>query len=71
MANFIKIMIQLLAFLFCITAIGYFVAFEIDPLNVCRDHSNPKLRKTHFECTPLSLEIEKPIPERKFHHGKF
>ena len=43
-------------FIFCI---GWFVSFQYDPYNVCRDHSEPEMKKEYYECEPLGFAIKK------------
>ena len=50
--------------------IFWFVAFEVDPYSVCKNH--PKKRKTHLICKPFNIEVEKPdVKAYSFRKGKF
>lgn len=69
MGSFIKVVFQFSVFVLFIGAIAWFVAFETDVYNVCKDH--PQKKKTHLICKPLGFEMKKPEPERKFRDGKF
>lgn len=72
MADMIKGLVQLAVFIVMISIIGYFVAFNLDPYNVCIDHPNPKHKDKYFQCKfgPITKVLKKPEPERKFREGK-
>ena len=71
MGNAFKNIFQFTVFCVLMGGIAWFVAFEVDPYNVCVDHPSVAKRKTYFVCKPLGIEVKKPAPERKFRDGKF
>lgn len=71
MGQFIASTIKIIVFGALLGGIGWFIAFNSNPEIICKDHPTKKLRKTHYECKPFGITVEKPEPERKFRDGKF
>lgn len=67
MSSVIQVILALVFFL----VIGFFVAFNMNPESVCQDHSDRKLRKQFYECTPLKIKVKKELHEPNFFQGKF
>lgn len=71
MGQFIANTIKVTVFLALLSGIGWFIAFSTNPGLICVDHPTKKLRKTHYQCKPFGITVEKPEPEKKFRDGKF
>lgn len=55
MTEFIKIAISI----FLMACIVWFISFQLNPNSVCKEHSDPKLRKDYYECNPGGFALEK------------
>lgn len=55
MAEFIKITISLII----MASIAWFISFQLNPKSLCKDHSDPSMKKDYYECIPGGFALEK------------
>ena len=62
----------IVVFIISLSALMYFISFNINPYNLCIDHPNPKYKADYFQCKfgPMVKVIKKSERDHTVDHFK-
>lgn len=63
---------RMVIFLVCLYGIGWFISFELNPYNICVDHTDKDLARDYYQCKPFAFTLKKgTVLERKENQRTF